>query len=211
MRESLLDLLRCVRCDGSLALDPQEEVGDELREGWLHCTSCSRRYPVRNGMPAIHVEDPRWLSCVREAEGWVKLHKDKGIYDQTNVDIDFRLPYFADEPWITVAKMFDIALEVLDLRAGEVILDLGAGRGWAAKQFALRSCRSVAIDVVADDQIGLGRSQALMKQAGTFMKPSSETTSACLSGPACSTSFSHAVRFTTRATSMRYSLRSREF
>ncbi|WP_337288969.1 class I SAM-dependent methyltransferase [Candidatus Methylomirabilis sp.] len=168
MRESLLELLRCINCGGNLAFDNQGTTCDQLKEGWLRCAGCSARYPVRNGMPFIHREDGRWLSCVREAEGWVNQHKDKGIYDQTNVDIDFRLPYFSEEPWVKVAKMFDIALELLNPRAGQVILDLGAGRGWAAKHFSLRGCRSVAIDVVADDQIGLGRSQALMKEAGTY-------------------------------------------
>ncbi len=167
LRASLLDLLRCVHCQAALAAEGDGPPDGDLREGWLRCTRCGQRYPVRNGMPFIYVEDEHWAACAREAEGWVKLHKDKGIHDQTNVDIDFRLPYFAAEPWLKVAQMFDIALEILNPRGGEMVLDLGAGRGWAAKHFSLRGCRSVAIDVVADDQIGLGRSQAIMRQAST--------------------------------------------
>jgi SAM-dependent methyltransferase len=51
------------------------------------------------------------------------------------------------------------------------VLDLGAGRGWAAKHFTLRGCRVTAIDVVADDQVGLGRSWALMADSGVSFAP----------------------------------------
>src|SRR4029453_4151582 len=86
--------------------------------------------------------------------------------DQTGIDIDFKLPYFAEDPWITVARQFDIALALLDPRPGEWIRAVGAARGWGSKHFGLRGCRVVGIDVVDDDQIGLGRSRALMEQAG---------------------------------------------
>ncbi|MFN8178316.1 MAG: class I SAM-dependent methyltransferase [bacterium] len=122
-------------------------------------------------MPFLYVDDERWTSKAREAVGWVTLHKEHRIYDQTGVDIDFKLPYFDDKAWHRVAKCFDLALQLANLSGKETVLDLGAGRGWAAKHFALKGCRVAAIDVVSDDQIGLGRSWALMKEAGTCFDP----------------------------------------
>jgi ubiquinone/menaquinone biosynthesis C-methylase UbiE len=65
---------------------------------------------------------------------------------------------------------FDIALEELALTGQETILDLGAARGWAAKAFAQRGCRVVALDVVDDDNVGLGRAKALMDHAGVYFE-----------------------------------------
>jgi SAM-dependent methyltransferase len=88
------------------------------------------------------------------------------MYDQTGVDIDFRSPYHEVDPWREVARQFDIVLERANPRPGEWVLDLGAGRGWAAKHLALRGCQVVAVEIVDDDQVGLGRSRALMQEAG---------------------------------------------
>jgi SAM-dependent methyltransferase len=51
------------------------------------------------------------------------------------------------------------------------VLDLGAGRGWAAKQFALRGCQAVALDITSDENVGLGRAWTLMKRAGVYFAP----------------------------------------
>jgi len=112
------------------------------------------------------MDDERWAPKAREAQGWIDYHKDKGIYDQTGVEIDFILPYYDQEPWLSVAQHFDVALELMSLDGSERVLDLGAARTWAAKHFALRGCEAVALDIVADDQIGLGRGWALMEEAG---------------------------------------------
>ena len=88
------------------------------------------------------------------------------MYDQSGTDIDFQLPYYPHEPWIEIARQFNIALEMAQPAPGMKVLDVGAGRGWAAKHFALRGCDAVAIDIVDDEQVGLGRSRALMEAAG---------------------------------------------
>ncbi len=164
MQATLLSRLRCPACEGHLTLIGESAAWIET--GTLVCTKCSHQYPIKNGMPHLHVDDARWQPKAAEASGWVKYHHDHQIYDQTGVDIDFQLPYFPHEPWLAIAHQFDIALELVVPQAGQWVLDIGAGRGWAAKHFALRGCHSVAIDVTDDEHVGLGRSRALMAQAG---------------------------------------------
>ncbi|WP_148570985.1 Trm112 family protein [Nocardioides caldifontis] len=49
--ERLLELLRCPACKGTFA-DPGEGTTGELV-----CTACERRYPVRNGVPVLLVDE----------------------------------------------------------------------------------------------------------------------------------------------------------
>jgi SAM-dependent methyltransferase len=171
LRRDFLDLLACPACRGALALTEGSWDDGELRSGALSCSDCSLTYRVEGGLPLLYVADERWEPCAREAQGWIELHKSLGIYDQTGVDIDFQLPYYPEEPWLGVARHFDAGLELAQLNGDDTVLDLGAGRGWAAKHFALRGCRVAAIDVVADDQVGLGRAWALMADSGVSFAP----------------------------------------
>ncbi|MEM3553576.1 MAG: class I SAM-dependent methyltransferase [Candidatus Bathyarchaeia archaeon] len=67
--------------------------------------------------------------------------------------------------------MFDMALKEMHLTGREVILDLGAGQGWASRYFAEKGCEVIAVDVVADEWYGLGRSWAIMDYAGVYFEP----------------------------------------
>ena len=164
MRSELLPLLRCPADGSPLTLEAERQPW--IESGTLVCAGQSHRYPIRRGMPYVYVDDEYWRPKAVEAVGWVNYHKDRNIYDQTGVDIDFQLPYFPHDPWIDNARQFDIALDLIDPRPGMWVLDVGAGRGWAAKHFALRGCNAVAVEINDDDQVGLGRSRALMEQAG---------------------------------------------
>jgi SAM-dependent methyltransferase len=164
MRPSLIPRLRCPAGGGPLVLEGP--ASDWIEEGALLCPANGRRYPIKRGMAYLYAEDEHWRPLAAEAAGWVQMAKDGGYYDQTGVDIDFQLPYFPHQPWIDVARQFDIALDIVRPRPGVWVLDVGAGRGWAAKQFAMRGCNSVAIEINDDDQIGVGRSLAMMQQAG---------------------------------------------
>lgn len=171
MREGLLPKLACAYCGGQLTIGAVEaEQNDELWEGTLDCAGCEMSFAVKAGMPFLYRQDASWEAKAREAAGWVALHKKRGIYEPREKAIDLQIPYYAEEPWIGVARAFDAALARLQLSGSESILDLGAGRGWAAKQFALMGCDVVAIDVTADQNIGLGRGRALMEDAGVHFE-----------------------------------------
>jgi len=166
MLTNLIPLLRCPAGGGRLELAGAADETGWIETGELVCPANGRRYPIRDGMPLLYVDDERWQPKAREAVGWVEFHKDRGIYDQTGVEIDHMLPYFPEQPWLDIGKMFDVALDLVRPAPGKWVLDVGAGRGWAAKQLAVRGCNAVAIEINPDDQVGLGRSNALMRRTG---------------------------------------------
>lgn len=170
MQEALLELINCPVCQAALSVNAAQRLETEIWRGALVCTQCQATYPVQQGMPQLYVRDNQWTAKGAEAEGWVTYHKGLGIYDVVENPVDLQIPYYPQPPWINVARSFDIALQMLQLTGNEVILDLGAGRGWAAKQFALRGCRVVALDVVDDENVGLGRAHALMQHAGVYFE-----------------------------------------
>ncbi|MBC7228161.1 MAG: methyltransferase domain-containing protein, partial [Thermoflexales bacterium] len=136
-------------------------------EGALECLACCQKYPICKGMPNFL---PPLTSVFQEAEGWVTLWKQLGMYDNPTLEDSFKLPYVGGI-WTDVARMFDMALQEMQLTGSEVILDLGAGQGWASRYFAEKGCDVVAIDVVADEWYGLGRSWAIMDYAGVYFEP----------------------------------------
>ena len=168
MKQALLGLLGCPACRGPLSLTAQEERHGEIWQGELACQPCNHRYPIRQGMPHLFLETAAWAPKAQEAQGWVTIHQDLGIYEQVEDAVDLKIPYYPEAPWIGVARSFDMALDFLQLTGRETILDLGAGRGWAAKEFALRGCRVVALDVVPDENVGLGRGHAIMRHHNTY-------------------------------------------
>lgn len=170
MKRELLELICCPACEEALAIVEAELHDGEIWEGSLRCTGCDNSYDVHKGMPYLYAQDERWHPKEREAEGWITIHKELGIYDASDESVDLKIPYYPEEPWIGVARSFDMGLEFLDLDGSETILDLGAGRGWAAKELARRGCRVVAIDIVPDDNVGLGRGKALMEHAGVYFE-----------------------------------------
>lgn len=170
MRAGLLELVCCPACGNELQLVQGEEAHGEIWTGQLACMACNEQFAIRQGLPHLFVDDAEWAPKAVEAQGWVTLHQNMGIYEQVEDAVDLQIPYYPEEPWIGVARSFDRALEILGLTGDEVVLDLGAGRGWAAKEFAKRGCRVVALDVVADDQVGLGRAKAIMTHHATFFE-----------------------------------------
>ena len=170
MKENLISLLACPACGGPFNLVGAEADELEIQQATLVCRQCGAEFAVRRGMPHLYIADQAWAPKAQEAAGWVQIHQDLGIYEQGEEAIDLSIPYYPEEPWIGVARSFDMAREYLQLTGRETILDLGAGRGWAAKQFALLGCRVVALDVVADENVGLGRARTIMTHAGTYFE-----------------------------------------
>lgn len=168
MKQQLLDLICCPACRGTLTVSATSRREPEIWGGQLACQKCHATYPIEDGLPHLYVDDEKWAPKRREAAGWVEIHKNMGIYDVVADSVDLKIPYFDEEPWRSIAPTFDLALDTLNLTGQETVLDLGAGRGWAAKAFAQRGCRVVALDVTPDNNIGLGRARALIDDAAVY-------------------------------------------
>ncbi|NTU83846.1 MAG: methyltransferase domain-containing protein [Chloroflexales bacterium] len=158
VQPDLLEILTCPACGtGPLRLTPPEAPTPELA-----CPSCRATYGFANGIPLLYKDDFAWAPKQRESQGWVEMWKSIGLYDQ-DLPISVELPFGSTtEPWITIERMFRAALFQMDLRGGERVLDIGAGEGWAAQHFAQRGANAVAIDVVPDAKLGLGRAWGRM-------------------------------------------------
>ena len=65
MDKELLEVLACPVCKVSIELD-----GD-----WLVCSECARRYPVRDGIPVMLVEE----AVSPDGEGVVSPDGDKAV------------------------------------------------------------------------------------------------------------------------------------
>jgi uncharacterized protein len=57
LQDWLLELLRCPRCKGELRHEQDPEA--------LVCTACSLRYPVRDGIPVMLIDEAEPLDSPR--------------------------------------------------------------------------------------------------------------------------------------------------
>ena len=171
MKRSFLANICCPVCRESFELKQTEGGAENVIEGTLHCRRCATDYPIRKGIPNLLPENGWGASKAPEMEGWVNLWQKKGMYDIPGPSTDsFQLPYIGGG-WSEFARMFDLACQELNLQGTEMILDLGAGQGWASRYFAEKGCQAVAMDIVADEWWGLGRSWAIMEHAGVYFEP----------------------------------------
>jgi len=53
MKKSLMDILACPMCKGTLELNVAKEDGDEVIEGNLRCESCEEDYPIEDTIPNL--------------------------------------------------------------------------------------------------------------------------------------------------------------
>lgn len=146
-----------------------------ILDGMLQCTQCSATYRIHKGIPYLIIDEELEESKAQEMKGWVSLWEKKGMYEQSvlsqHIEQSFKLPYLGGPICTQVARMFDMALEEMDLTGNETILDLGAGVGWASRYFAEKGCKVIATDIVDDQWYGLGHSWAIMEDAGVYFNP----------------------------------------
>ena len=53
MRRDLMDILACPVCKGPLELRVEEEEGEEVVKGTLHCGRCQEEYPIVDSIPNL--------------------------------------------------------------------------------------------------------------------------------------------------------------
>jgi uncharacterized protein YbaR (Trm112 family) len=170
MRQALLSILRCPVCRG--AVEPDEFV-DELEEGRLHCLSCGEAFEVDRGMPLMLSDRlPGMREKRREIDGWVEKARGEAWYEPEE-EVDTALPFVCrdlgwnDPVWASNAFSFSRFLERW-VRPGLKVLELGAAKTWASQHLVPRGCEYVATDVLADDNIGIGRGAFFAERVGHF-------------------------------------------
>ena len=60
--QELLDILRCPNC-------AQEGEGllEYYKESWLICTECDRKYPIRDDIPVMLIDEgDKWIQTKKE-------------------------------------------------------------------------------------------------------------------------------------------------
>jgi len=51
VRRDLMEILVCPVCKGELTLTVQQEDGEEIVTGALHCVACDETYPIEDTIP----------------------------------------------------------------------------------------------------------------------------------------------------------------
>ena len=59
MRHDLMEILACPVCKGELTLTVEQEDGEKIIEGSLHCAACDETYPISEGIPNLLPPDLR--------------------------------------------------------------------------------------------------------------------------------------------------------
>jgi SAM-dependent methyltransferase/uncharacterized protein YbaR (Trm112 family) len=146
---------------------------EEGAEG-LRCRGCGADYPVVEGIPRMLDDRLEGIAAKRrEAEGWVAMAKAQGWYEPDD-EVDGVLPYVGrdldwdDRTWRANEHSFELLLE--RVRPGMCVLEVGAGRTWAAQHLVPRGVDYVATDIVADPNLGLGRGAFYEERVGPYAR-----------------------------------------
>jgi SAM-dependent methyltransferase/uncharacterized protein YbaR (Trm112 family) len=145
-------LLRCPICHGELGGDASVSVA---------CATCRTTYPVEDGILRMLDDRVRGIAAKRgEIAGWVELARQQAWYRPDDV-VDRALPFlnrdlgWEDEHWLANERGFARVLE--RIRPGDRVLEVGAAKCWASRHVLDRGADYIAVDILDDDLIGLGR------------------------------------------------------
>jgi len=159
----LLDLLRCPLCAHRLS----------EADGSLRCEGCGTQFGVEEGIPRLLDERlPGIAEKRREIEGWVEMAKAQGWYALDD-QIDSHLPFLTrdlgweDRNWRANEHSFSLLLERY-VRPGMRVLEVGAAKCWGAQHIVPRGSEYVAVDILSDPVIGLGRGAFYAERVGEF-------------------------------------------
>ena len=167
MRKSSIEQLRCLDCGNSRWLvNAREETPVEIREGTLVCQECQRPRPVRRGVvDMLPLDLPKEVEHEKEhAESFDYLTMENGEKFPINLETAARfkslflslpagdgsrpfLPGGSFDNQAGNAERYFKTLDLLHLRPGERVLEVGASFGWSPWRFAQRGCQVTALDV----------------------------------------------------------------
>ncbi|MFZ5802126.1 MAG: class I SAM-dependent methyltransferase [Candidatus Omnitrophota bacterium] len=165
MKRELLEKLRWDRTGpGDWELEVREEDGREVRRAVLRSRKTGETFEVRDGILNMLGDLPAEVRREKEhAESFDYLEIDGEKHRISAETIDRYRHLFLSLPagdgsavfrpggsfdnQAGNAERFFKTLELLRLREGEEVLEVGASFGWASRNFALRGCCVTALDV----------------------------------------------------------------
>ena len=115
MHAELLDLLACPECDSSLDLTVATGTPEQVEEGRLTCSGCSRSYPVLDDIPYFAPDIDR--AGVRNQKSTYSLWWDD-YHDETSIVDEGHREFFHKS----------LGLEAHDFER-RIVLDAGCGNG----------------------------------------------------------------------------------
>ena len=173
MKQTLCNYLRCPLCQTSLAVAATPDEEGIIWQGTLTCQN-GHSFAIENGIPIMLAPElPGYASKMGEVAGWVKMSQDEGWY-RSSADVDLALPYVVSKlgwdpvgasTWVGTEYSFTRMMQAI-VRPGMRVLEIGAARTWAGRFFVEAGCDYIACDIMADEQIGLGRAHFFMEHFG---------------------------------------------
>ena len=127
MKQALLEILACPKCQGSLA---SAEGGGDIIEGTLRCDGCGACYPVRHGVPRF-VDDGNYASSF--GLQWNRFRTTQ--LDSTNGTGLSAERFYNETGWSR------------DWLAGKLVLEAGCGAGRFVEVAAQSGARVVGVDI----------------------------------------------------------------
>jgi SAM-dependent methyltransferase/uncharacterized protein YbaR (Trm112 family) len=126
MKPTILPLLACPECHGSLTLEVDGEPSGEIESGRLVCAACPRDYPIVRGVPRfVPAPEPGVVERTSRRFGGQWQHFRERFHEFREAFLDWVLP-----------------LQPEDF-AGRVVLDAGCGMGRFAEVAASFGAQAV--------------------------------------------------------------------
>lgn len=163
MQDTLLEILRCPKCQGALNLTAYERLEDpkeEISAGLLSCT-CNMTYAIWHGVPRMLLEEarrlpPQFVATFRdrlalEAPGIVPLGSNNGEAEEYSFDLEWSMYKYGELTWaLDVDTRVEYFYRYLGLSRGDLsgalVLDAGCGNGTLSAAIASSGPEVVALD-----------------------------------------------------------------
>ncbi len=141
----------------------------------LDCTVCGSSFEQIDGIARLlDPSAPGIEAKLRELAAWPELAREQGWYEADD-RIDAALPFlnrdlgWEDRAWGATEVGFQLLLDRY-VQPGARVLEIGAGKSWAAQHLLPLGCEYVACDLVVDPLIGLGRGSFFEGRVGPYLR-----------------------------------------
>lgn len=151
MKEALLAYIVCPDCRQELELAAVRRTTDEIDQGQLRCRGCDKTYPIEDGL--VYLVPEERLAYCRQENAAHEQSMSEGFFGWVKGEIFLNWPHQMppgvegelENEIRSHSQSFARVMELI--RGDEVVLDFGAGFGWASRDFARRGCTAIAVDV----------------------------------------------------------------